>query len=58
MYLWAPRPTSGLVSVTGQWGAGASQAVELAAGETSVLLKLYATVQQIELWWPGANGQR
>ena len=57
VHMWAPKATSGTLTVAGAWaGALASAPVSLAAGDSNITLSLSAPQGSVRLWWPSGLG--
>ena len=55
VHLWADAPTSGTVTVAGEWGKSESKQVSLIKGDNMVSLDVDAS-SDVTLWWPNGLG--
>lgn len=55
VHLWADAPTSGTVTVAGEWGTKASKQVSLVKGDNKVSIDVDAS-SDVALWWPNGLG--
>ena len=56
VHLWVDAPTSGTVTVAGEWGKSASKKVSLVKGDNKVSLDVDASGSDVTLWWPNGLG--
>jgi hypothetical protein len=57
VHLWADAPTSGTITVAGDWGAKVSKQVALVKGDNKVSIDVDAG-SDVSLWWPNGLGSQ